>query len=324
MTDAASKPKSDKKGANKLAQLLSQGTQTDRESRAKASDFEQKAGASNSEKTLLPIDMIETNPYQPRLHFNPKKIEELAESIRDVGQIQPIAVRLADNGRYQIIAGERRFRAAQHNGQKKIFAVIFDVSDKKMAEMALDENLQREDLSDYEVALALESHRSHFKSHAEMAEYMEKSRQDIYRYLSFTKLPKWITDKLKNNPYLFGRNMSESLVTLMSSSEYQAKKALYDDAIHTALDMLDKDALTQSLFIDHVKRAVRDEVNPRRIGEDAIKYQYEFNGKRVGSFVSDAKGLSIKLNAAILTQEQISDIEAFIVQKLNVDTNKDS
>ena len=102
----------------------------------------------------IPVDIIEPNPFQPRMSFDQEALEELAESIRTLGLIQPITVRAKADGRYQIISGERRFRACQQAGMDMIPAYIRDANDQGMLEMAIVENIQREDLDPIEVAMS--------------------------------------------------------------------------------------------------------------------------------------------------------------------------
>ena len=100
---------------------------------------------------IVTIDEIQPNPYQPRLEFNNEALMELAQSIRENGLIQPITVRECENG-YQIVAGERRYRALKLNGMFDIPVIVMDANELQMAEMALVENIQRENLSAIEEA----------------------------------------------------------------------------------------------------------------------------------------------------------------------------
>jgi ParB family chromosome partitioning protein len=138
----------------------------------------------------IPIDKIETNPFQPRTEFDGEALEELAESIRTLGIIQPISVRKMDNGMYQLISGERRFRASQMAGLTEIPAYVRTANDQGMLEMAIVENIQRENLNAIEVALS-------FKRLAEecnltqekLSERVAKKRSTITNYLRLLKLP---------------------------------------------------------------------------------------------------------------------------------------
>jgi ParB family chromosome partitioning protein len=102
----------------------------------------------------IAIRNIEANPWQPRSKFDEQALEELADSIKEIGIIQPVTVRLLENGNYQLITGERRFRAAKKLGLKKIPAYVRHAEDLNMLEMALVENIQREDLDSIEVAIS--------------------------------------------------------------------------------------------------------------------------------------------------------------------------
>ena len=102
----------------------------------------------------IPVDMIEPNPFQPRMSFDQEALEELALSIRTFGLIQPITVRKKSDNRYQIISGERRFKACRMTGMTMVPAYIRDANDQGMLEMAIVENIQRENLDPIEVAMS--------------------------------------------------------------------------------------------------------------------------------------------------------------------------
>ncbi len=136
------------------------------------------------------IEQIEANPNQPRREFDEEALNELANSIRQIGIIQPITLRQVDDNRFQIIAGERRWRASQLAGLKSIPAYIRTIKDENVMEMALVENIQREDLNAIEIALAYE----HLLSNSGMtqekvSERVGKSRTAIANYLRLLKLP---------------------------------------------------------------------------------------------------------------------------------------
>jgi len=138
---------------------------------------------------MLEIDQIQPNPLQPRVGFDPEKLEELAASIRQSGVIQPIVVRSAAEG-YEIIAGERRWRAAQQANLKVIPGIVQDVSDQEMLELALVENVQRDDLSPIEEALAYRLMTEQFNlSQAEIAKRVGRSRTAVTNTLRLLQLP---------------------------------------------------------------------------------------------------------------------------------------
>jgi len=109
---------------------------------------------SSADILRIPTDLIEPNPFQPRMSFDQDSLEDLAESIRTLGLIQPITVRRKADGRYQIISGERRFRACRQAGMDMVPAYIRDANDQGMLEMAIVENIQREDLDPIEIAMS--------------------------------------------------------------------------------------------------------------------------------------------------------------------------
>jgi len=138
----------------------------------------------------IPMDSIEANPFQPRSSFDIDLLEELAESIKTLGLIQPITVRLSENGKYQIISGERRFRAAAIAGLTQIPAYIRKADDQGMLEMAIVENIQRENLDSIEVALSFQRLIEECSlTQEEMAERVGKKRATVTNYLRLLKLP---------------------------------------------------------------------------------------------------------------------------------------
>ncbi len=138
----------------------------------------------------IEIEKIEANPYQPRTEFNLEAIEELSQSIKLLGLIQPITVRPIDGGRYQIISGERRFRASKLAGLKTIPAYIKPIDDNGMLEMAIVENIQREDLDAIEIAVSFQRLIEECNLTQEaMAERVGKKRTTVTNYLRLLKLP---------------------------------------------------------------------------------------------------------------------------------------
>ena len=138
----------------------------------------------------IELSDIEPNPNQPRREFDQEALQELANSIREIGIIQPITLRQADNGKYQIIAGERRWRAAQMAGLESIPAYIRTINDENVMEMALVENIQREDLNAIEIALAYQHLvETSGLTQERIADRVGKSRTAVTNYLRLLKLP---------------------------------------------------------------------------------------------------------------------------------------
>ncbi len=136
------------------------------------------------------VKKIEANPWQPRTIFDEESLEELADSIKEIGIIQPITVRLLETGNYQLITGERRFRAAKKLGLKTIPAYIRSAEDGNMLEMALIENIQREDLDAIEVAISYQRLIEECELTQEsLSDRVGKKRSTISNYLRLLKLP---------------------------------------------------------------------------------------------------------------------------------------
>ena len=147
----------------------------------------------------IELSKISVNPNQPRRDFDPIALQELADSIAEIGIIQPITLRQTDEDSYQIIAGERRFRASMQAGLKTIPAYIRKASDENVMEMALIENIQREDLNSLEIALAYQQLIEQYQLTQErLSERVGKKRTTISNYLRLLKLPATIQVALKN------------------------------------------------------------------------------------------------------------------------------
>lgn len=144
----------------------------------------------HSSVTEIQVRKIEANPWQPRSKFDEEALEELADSIKQVGIIQPVTVRLTPNGDYQLITGERRHRAAKKLGLKTIPAFVRLAEDTNMLEMALVENIQREDLDAIEVAISYERLMNECKLTQEtLSDRVGKKRSTVANYLRLLKLP---------------------------------------------------------------------------------------------------------------------------------------
>lgn len=147
----------------------------------------------------VPVSKIKANPNQPRREFAAEALNELAESIRQIGIIQPITLRKMDDGTYQIIAGERRWRASQMAGLSSIPAYIRTADDENMMQMALVENIQREDLNAIEIALAYQNLIEQYDlTQEKLSEKVGKNRATIANFLRLLKLPAQVQMALQN------------------------------------------------------------------------------------------------------------------------------
>ena len=173
-------------------------------------------GSSNLNE--VEIAYIEPNPNQPRREFDQDALQELATSIQELGIIQPITVRKIAGEKYQIIAGERRWRASQLAGLQKIPAYIVTVEDQNAMEMALVENIQREDLNAIEIALAYQHLAdSTGMTQARISERVGKSRAAVTNYMRLLKLPAQVQIALKNHEIEMGH--ARALLSIDSPTE---------------------------------------------------------------------------------------------------------
>ena len=182
------------------------GADADINSIRKPVDYVNKEVVSNESKPKspsadilrIPVDLIEPNPYQPRMNFNQEALDELADSIKTLGLIQPITVRKIASGRYQIISGERRFRACRLAGMDMVPEYIRDANDQGMLEMAIVENIQRENLDPIEVAMSYQRLIEECNlTQEQMAFRVGKKRASVTNFLRLLKLPAKIQHDLK-------------------------------------------------------------------------------------------------------------------------------
>lgn len=153
----------------------------------------------------IPIAWIEANPHQPRKDFEPEAIKELAESIKVHGIIQPLTLRRLSNNAYQIIAGERRFRASQLAGLTEVPAYVRIADDQTLLEMALVENIQREDLNALEVAFSMNRLIKECElTHDELSGRLGKNRSTVTNYLRLIKLPPEIQQAVRDKDITMG------------------------------------------------------------------------------------------------------------------------
>lgn len=181
----------------------------------------------------ISIDLIAPNPEQPRTTFDEESLEELAVSIRELGIIQPLSLRVADGGTYQIIAGERRWRAARRAGLKSVPAYVRTASDSETTEMALIENIQREDLNAIEVALAFRKLIDTYNLTQErLSERLGKNRATIANHLRLLRLPAEIQLGLRDKKLDMGHARA-----LLSLENPKKQLKLYDMAVRQGLSV---------------------------------------------------------------------------------------
>jgi ParB family chromosome partitioning protein len=163
----------------------------------------------------LPVELIDRNPYQTRTHFDETALRELAESISVTGVIQPVTVRTAEAGRYQLITGERRWLASQRAGKTTVPAIVRQLSNQQAMEITIIENLQREDLNPVEQARAYERLAREFGlTQEQMAQRTGKDRSSVSNFLRLLRLPADVLTLVESAQLSFGH--AKALMTLDS------------------------------------------------------------------------------------------------------------
>lgn len=180
--------------------------------------------------TEIPIEEIEVNPFQPRTHFDQEALRELAESIKVHGIIQPITVRRLSKNQYQLISGERRFQASKLAELKTIPAYIRSADDQQMLEMALIENIQRENLNAIEIALSYQRLISECNlKQEELGERVGKNRATVTNYLRLLKLPPDIQIAVRDNRISMGHARAIINVENPDKQLFIFKKTIAED-----------------------------------------------------------------------------------------------
>ena len=204
----------------------------------------------------ISINEIEANPYQPRIHFDEEALEDLAASIRELGIIQPITLRKLGDHRYQIIAGERRFRASKIAGLKTIPSFIREAGDETMLEMALVENIQREDLDAIEIALSYQRLIDECNLTQEtLSEKVGKKRSTVSNYLRLLRLPAQIQKAIREQEITMGHaralvNIQEPETQIMIYRQV----VKYDFSVRKTEDIVRKISLEDNAEETEVKK----------------------------------------------------------------------
>ena len=225
----------------------------------------------------IAIDLIEPNPNQPRREFDDQALQELAASIRELGIIQPVTLRQVEDNRFQIIAGERRWRASQLAGLKAIPAYIRTLNDETVMELALVENIQREDLNAIEIALAYQHLLdSDGMTQEKVSERVGKSRAAIANYLRLFRLPAQIQLSLQKKEIDMGH--ARALLALDSPS-LQVK--LYKEIIKNNYSVRKVEEMVKSLNNGEDVKTVKKTLK----GQSTLSEHHEAMKNRIGSLM---------------------------------------
>ncbi len=229
----------------------------------------------------IPLSEIEANPDQPRREFDEEALLELSESIRQIGVIQPITLRKVADHKYQIIAGERRFRASQLCGMEAIPAYIREVTDDQVLEMALVENIQRVDLNPIEVAISYQSlmEQCHY-TQDQLSDRIGKNRATVANYVRLLRLPAEIQMGLKEKKIDMGHARA-----LLGAENSVDQLSIYNEIL--------KQGLTVRKVEELVRNIGKEVVDKEKPAKPAISEEYSLLKDRLSQMFSSEVKLSV-------------------------------
>ena len=191
----------------------------------------------------LPIENISNNPFQPRTHFNEEAIKELSSSIRELGVIQPVTVRKMKGNQYQLVSGERRLRASKMAGLEKIPAYVRLANDQESLEMALVENIQRQDLDPIEIGLSYQRLIDEIQlTQDQLSERVGKKRSTITNYIRLLKLDPIVQTGIRDNFITMGHGRA-----LINVEDTKLQLELYKKIVKKGLSVRSVETLVRSL-----------------------------------------------------------------------------
>src|ERR1700756_1566968 len=224
--------------------------------RAPAAPIAMPAAQSTGNAQEIPIDSIDPNPYQTRRRINESALEELSQSIRATGVVQPVVLRPITNGRYQLVAGERRWHASKRAGKTTIPAVVRQISNEQAMEITIIENLNREDLKPIEQARAFERLSREFGlTQEQIAARTGKDRASIANFIRLLKLPEALQDAMEAGTLSFGHG--KVLLALAGFPEHMDKAA--------------REIIEKQLSVRQTEELIARLLNPQSGGEKQEK-----------------------------------------------------
>jgi ParB family chromosome partitioning protein len=239
--------------------------------------------------SMLPIESIEANPFNPRTNFEKEALIELSQSIAVHGIIQPLTVRKLGRDKYQLISGERRFRASQMAGLKEVPAYIRVANDQTMLEMALVENIQREDLNAIEVALSYQRLIEECSlTQDQLSQKVAKSRSSITNHLRLLKLPADIQAAVRDNVISMGHARA-----LVSAGDEALQLAIYTRIAEEGLSVRDTELLIREGYVEPKDRETGSSRSSRAVEINEKQYVFkEHFGDRLSARVDIKKSPS--------------------------------
>ena len=234
--------------------------------------------AAGSALQTIAIDRLRTGKYQPRLRMDDEALEELAASIRAQGVMQPILVRPVEGGRFEIIAGERRWRAAQRAGLREIPVLVKPVADQSALALALIENIQREDLNPLEEAQGLKRLIDEFGlTHDAVAQAVGRSRSAVTNLLRLTQLAKPVQDYLSANEIEMGH--ARALLALPATQQTSAAARVVD----------------RKLSVRDTERLVQQLATPARRARNGARAVVDVDTRRLETELAEKLGATVRI-----------------------------
>ena len=251
----------------------------------------------------IALENIKPNKFQPRMVFDELELQSLANSIKELGLLQPIIVRSSgESNQYEIISGERRYRAFQLLEKPYIDCIVTDATDEKNSLLALAENINREDLTDYEIAKSVIAFKNGFSNKSEYANTLGISRQDLYRLLSFEKLPLEIQQRLDNSPTLLTAKTAEQIGQFIKNNDIASEKMV--EILNEVLDLVLTEGLKQNGILNEIEIRVKgNKGNNIKNGNRTVKI-FARDGKKVGQIKKNLNKTTIEFSNDILDQHQ--------------------
>ncbi|MBS3993262.1 MAG: ParB/RepB/Spo0J family partition protein [Bacteroidetes bacterium] len=226
----------------------------------------------------IDINSIEVNPFQPRSNFNEEAIQELANSIQQLGVIQPITVRKLAGNKFQLVSGERRYRASKHIGLETIPAYIRIANDQEMLEMALVENIQRKDLDPIEISLSYQRLIDEINlTQEELSQRVGKKRSTVTNYLRLLKLDPIVQTGMRDGFLSMGHG--RALINIENTEE---QLSIYEKIVKNNLSVRQTEQLVQKLKVSDSTpepSAIKPET-PKKI-EEGVQHIAKFIGNKV-------------------------------------------
>jgi len=253
----------------------------------------------------LDINSIDVNPYQPRTYFDEEALRELASSIKELGVIQPITVRKLSSDKFQLVSGERRFRASKLIGNKTVPAYIRLANDQEMLEMALVENIQRKNLDPIEVALSYQRLIDEIQlTQEELSTRVGKKRSTVTNYLRLLKLDPIIQTGMRDGFISMGHG--RALINVDSNSD---QLNIYEKIVRDKLSVRQTEELVKNLKAGKVAKTAKKKALPNYISE-SVKDISDYFGHKIDVSVNNrGKG---KISIPFHSEEDFARIKKLL------------